>query len=100
MGKRNWDFWDVVILIGALLILFWAILKLLGVINSPVGIDMLPYFGIGISILGFVYKLGKIMRGVEETERKVNKIATIENRFNKLENEHNLAMTGKLKIKH
>jgi len=31
---------------------------------------------------------------------RISDILVIEGRFNKLENEHNLAMSGKLKIKH
>lgn len=100
MAKRDWDFWDIVILIGALIILFWAVLKALGIISSPVWLDVMPYFGVGAAIIGGVYKLGKIKRGIEDTERKVDKILNIEERFSKLEHEHKLAMEGKLKIKH
>lgn len=99
MAKRNLDFWDIVILIGALVIIFWAISKALGII-SPIWVDTLPYFGVGAAIIGGVYKLGKIKRGIEDTEKKVDKILGIEERFNKLEHEHKLVMNGKLKIKH
>jgi hypothetical protein len=100
MDKRGWDFWDLVILIGALIILFWALAKALKIIATPIWVDTLPYFGVGFAIIGGVYKLGIIKRGIDETERKVDKILTIEERFNKLENEHKLAMDGKLKIQH
>ena len=100
MIKRGLDFWDIVILIGGLLILFWATLKSLGIIGSPIWVEMLPYFGIGASFIGAAYKFGKLMRGIEETEDKVNRLVSMENRFNKVEHEHNLCMSGKLKIKH
>ena len=87
------------ILIAALLILFWAVLKIIGVINSPVWVDMIPFFGIGLAIIGGVYKLGKIMRGIEDTEEKIDSLLQIKDRFSKIEHEHNLALNGKLKIR-
>jgi hypothetical protein len=69
-------------------------------INSPIWIEMIPYFSVGIVLLGGIYKLGKIKQGIENTELKVNKILSIEERFTRLENEHNLAMNGKIKFKH
>lgn len=83
-----------------MIILFWALAKALGIIGSPTWIEVVPYFGIGATIIGGVYKLGKIKRGAEDTEKKVDKILIIEERFNKLEYKHKLAMNGKLKIKH
>ena len=99
MGKNS-DFWDWLIIIGALVILVWALLKSFNIINTPTWIEMIPYFGGAASIIGGTYKLGKIKKGIEITEKKVDKIITIEERFNKIENEHSLAMSGKLKIKH
>jgi len=46
------------------------------------------------------YKLGKIKRGIDETENKVDRILGIKERLDKLEHEHKLAMDGKLKIAH
>ncbi len=100
MKKREFEFWDIIILIGALIILFWATLKALGIIHSPAWIEVLPYIGGGISIIGCAYSFGKVKRGIKETEEKVNHILKIEKRFNRLENEHQLAMEGKLKLRH
>ena len=77
MEKGKIDFWDLILLIAALLILFWATLKAFGIINSPAWFDMLPFFSIGIAIIGATYKLGKIKKGIEETKAKVNKILSI-----------------------
>ena len=88
------------LIITALLIFGWALLKAVGILHSPVWVEMIPYFSVGIGILGGVYKLGKIKQGIDETKINVNKILVIEQRFNKIENEHNLAMQGKLNIKH
>lgn len=100
MRKRGLDFWDILLIITALLIFGWALLKAVGILHSPVWVEMVPYFGMGVGILGGVYKLGKIKQGIDETKINVNKILAIEQRFNKLENEHNLAMQGKIKFKH
>lgn len=97
--KRS-DVWDAVIIIGALIILIWALLKAIGVINSPAWVDMLPYFGASFSIIGAAYKLGKIKKGIEETDKKVDRILSIEQRFLRVENEHNLLMSGKLSTAH
>jgi hypothetical protein len=43
---------------------------------------------------------GKIKKGIESTETEVRKLAKIEDRFSRLENEHNLVMEGRLKLKH
>ena len=58
MDKRNLEFWDILIIVGAILILGWALLKSLGIIGTPIWVDMIPYFGAGASIIGGAYKLG------------------------------------------
>jgi len=98
MNKRGISFWDAIIWIGIGILLGWALLKSLGIIHSPIWVETLPYFGIGISAIGGAYKLGKIKQGIENTEQKIDKIVNIEERFKKLENEHNLCMDGKLNI--
>jgi hypothetical protein len=108
MAKEGWNFWDIVALTGAVLILFWATLKSLGVLHSPAWIEMIPFFGIGITFLGFIlglaYKFGGIINKIESTNFKVGKLADqfsqFEQRFNRIEHEHNLAVNGKLKFKH
>lgn len=71
------DFWDILIIAGALIILIWALLKAIGYIHTPNWVEVLPYFGGGISIIGGAYKLGKIKKGIEQTEEKVDKIIAI-----------------------
>ncbi|MDP2947125.1 MAG: hypothetical protein Q8N88_03340 [Nanoarchaeota archaeon] len=95
--KRGVDIRDVLILASALAIIFWAVLKSIGIIHSPVWVEMIPYASGGVALPGLVYNFGKIKRGVDETENKVNRILGINERFNRLEYEHNLAMQGRLK---
>lgn len=98
------DFGTILMWVGALLILGWAFLKIIGVIHSPIWVEMVPYIGGGAGILGVsyavTYRFGKIMRGIEETEKKVNEVLEIKEKFTQLEHEHKLALDGKLKIKH
>ena len=98
--KEAIDFWSILIFLGALAIFIWALLKAVGMIHSPAWVEMLPYFGGAASITGLAYNLGRIKKGIEITDNKVDEILKIEERFNKVENEHNLAMQGKLKITH
>lgn len=93
--KRS--FWDYLIWIGIALILGWALLKSFGFINSPIWIDMIPYFGVGGAAIGGAYKLGKIMNGIEGTEKKVDKLLEIETRFNDIEKTHKQCLNGELK---
>jgi hypothetical protein len=88
MNKRL-DFWDYLILLGITLILSWALLQTLGILNSPVWVEMIPYYGVGLAGLGGAYKLGKIMNGVERLLR-------IEERFSQVENTHKMCIEGKL----
>ena len=90
-------FWDILIIVGIVLILGWALLKSLGVISSPVWINMIPYYGAGIAALGVAYKIGMIMNGINITNRRVNKLLRMEERLINLENSHNLCISGKLK---
>lgn len=91
------DYWAILIIFGALLVLIWALLKTIGVIHSPVWVEMIPYFGIGASIIGAAYEFGRLIKGIELTNKKVDKLLSLEMRFNKLETEHCLVMAGKLK---
>jgi len=104
MNKKGIESWEWLMIIGALIIIAWALFKAFGIIHSPVWVDMVPYFGGGISILGVTYQLGRIKRGIEQTEeklgladKKIDKLLLLEPRLVKLESEHNLAMQGKIK---
>jgi len=43
MGKRN--FWDVLAWVVLFLIVLWLILKVMGIIQTPILIEYAPYFG-------------------------------------------------------
>ena len=97
MDKRGGiSIWDILIWVGIILLLGWALLKSFGVINFPVWVEMIPYFGIGSAGVGVAYKLGRIMKGVEMTNRKVNGILRMEEDFKEVKSNQKLCMDGKL----
>lgn len=67
-------FWQWMMYLGAITILIWALLKTFGIINTPISIEMIPYYATGISLLGISYKAGKIIRTVETTEKRLDKL--------------------------
>ncbi|MDD5331812.1 MAG: hypothetical protein PHE43_03245 [Candidatus Nanoarchaeia archaeon] len=96
----NVTIWDILIIAGAFLVLIWAFLKALSIIHSPAWVEMLPFFGVGASIIGAAYKLGRIKQSVDDTGNKVDRLLKMETSFHQIESEHHLAMEGKLKFKH
>ena len=97
MNKRGLSFWDAILWIGIAILLGWAILKTLGIIHSPIWVDMLPYYGIGVGAVGGAYKLGKIMEGIQKTQEDVSKLLQIEKRFDNVEKTHIQCLNGELK---
>ena len=97
MQKEDITFWDVILWLGIIAIFLWALLKSFGVINSPIWVDMIPYFGLAGSAVGGAYKLGKIMECIENTNQKVDRLLEIEKRFENIETSHNLCINGELK---
>jgi len=95
MNKKGANFWDYLIWIGLASILGWAFLKSIGVINTAVWVEMIPYYGVGSVGMGIVYKIGKIMKGIETTNEKVDRVLEIEKRFDKVEQTHQLCIEGK-----
>ncbi len=69
MGKkRKLDVWDYILWISGLLILGWAFLKALGVINTPEWVLMIPYFAAGLALLSCVFKAGQISNSIENID--------------------------------
>lgn len=99
-NKGQLDFGRATIFASSVIILVWAFLKSFNIIHSPAWVEAIPYFGVGFAILGMVYELGRIIKGVEHTENKVNKLIDMEKKLNKIEHEHDLAMNGKLHLRH
>jgi len=80
MKKLNiWDMLAWMVLAG---ILVWVILKMMGIINTPVLIEYAPYFG-AVYLAGWqIHKLATVANEVHELkkfkEATINKIHNIE----------------------
>jgi len=102
--KIKIDIGSLVMWIGIILILGWAVLKILGVIQSPVWMEVIPYVGIGFSLAGGAYKFGKRMENIDRRlERTEDKITNLSRDFQDMREDfvkvrHNqiLCMNGKL----
>jgi len=68
------DIWSLLIKWGALIIVLWALGKSFGIINSPIAIEMIPYIGGGLGLLGAGMKLGRIFEKTEKIEKDVREI--------------------------
>ena len=66
MKKRGLDFWDILAWIILGLILLWIILKMLGVINTPVLIAYAPYFGAAYIAGWAMHKLDSVSNDVKD----------------------------------
>ena len=90
-GRISWV--DVIFWLALLLLAFWIIAKLLGLINTPTIVEIIPY-------ISAVFIAGSMWQQFKHVEKDVEDIKIIARRFEKLEHEHSLVMNGKLKIKH
>lgn len=71
MNKIN-DIWTWLIIVGIAVIAFWAILKAFGLINTPVWVEMIPYWAGSGVLAGFLVKLGRILQKVDTVCRDVD----------------------------
>jgi hypothetical protein len=66
MEKRGLNIWDVLAWIVLAGILVWIILKMLGVINTPILIEYAPYLG-AVYLAGWqIHKLETVASDVKE----------------------------------
>jgi len=63
--KRGLNFWDILAWVVLAGILLWLILKMLGIINTPVLVEYAPYLG-AVYIAGWqINKLAVVAKEVE-----------------------------------
>lgn len=67
MKKRS--IWDILVYVALIVLVIWIILKLAGVINSPVIVEIIPY-------VSAAYVFGRMFQKVETTADDVEKINT------------------------
>jgi len=69
MVKRGLNIWDVLAWIALLIIILWAILKVTGVINTPIWLQYAPIWP-AIYIAGWqIHKLETVASDVKELKR-------------------------------
>ena len=88
--KKGLSIWDVIAWIVLVLILVWLILKVFGIINTPILIEYAPYFG-AVYLAGWqIHKLASVASDVRELKKfkdaTINEIGNI--RINCIKN-HN-----------
>lgn len=79
---KKFDFWTYGILGSGLLILIWALLKSFGIINTPVWIEMIPYYGIAFAVISAAYKIGDFSQWIKQNLKNHEKrLVKIENKI-------------------
>ena len=68
------DITDILFWIGILIVIIWAIGKTIGLINSPVWVDMIPIFGAIITVVAISLKIGKILQKIEQVIKDVGNL--------------------------
>jgi len=86
---KRFGIWDFIFWLALLILILWVIFKILGIINTPAIIEVLPYLS-GVFIAGAVWQQFKSMQHDLFHIRRALK------RFEKVEYEHGLMMSGKL----
>jgi|SRR3989344_835844 len=70
--KMDWTLW--LMLLNALVILVWVILKIFAVINTPTIVQMLPHLGGVGFLISFILACGKFLQNMESVGRDLERI--------------------------
>lgn len=71
-SKKELNIWDIIAWIVLALILVWLILKVFGIINTPIFIEYAPYFG-AVYLIGWqIHKLESVASDVKDLKRFKN----------------------------
>jgi len=91
--------WDILFWVALAILSIWLVLKLTGIIQTPVWQDLLPLgFSAILLLLSAWGKLSKI-DNIEREIRRINyKIEKVGNDLIEIKTEHNLVKQGKLKF--
>lgn len=71
---HRFDYTDVLFWLGILLMTAWIIGKLLGLIQSPVWVDLLPFIAALVTILSIGLKAGRILQKLDYVVEGVDKL--------------------------
>lgn len=75
-GPGWWLFW-----VGLIIIIFWIIGKILGLIQSPTIVNMLPYIGGTITIGGLGISIGKALQKINFAYDEIKRINNRQDRM-------------------
>ena len=87
--KHRFELSEFLIWLGFAIIMLWIIAKIAGWISSPVWVDMIPVFGVAVTIGGLGVGVGKTLKKldvvVHDVEKLKDEIKTIDGRLAVLE---------------
>ncbi len=99
--KHRFELSELLIWLGFAIIMLWIIAKIAGWISSPVWVDMIPTFGVAVTICGLgvgvgktLHKLDVVIGDVEKLKDDVveikDELKTVDRRLAVLETGHKL----------
>ena len=77
MEKRKWSFWDFLAWVSIGYITLWLILKVTGVINTPILLEYSPLFG-AVYLTGHL--VSKLMRATEDISEVKTNVKVLESK--------------------
>jgi len=69
MGNKDYGYY--IAMIGVAIIIIWAILKSIGIIQSPVYLEMIPYIGIAVTFGGLVVTVRNLEGDVKDFKTEI-----------------------------
>ena len=94
-GEINWGL--VLMYVSAFVILIWALLKSFGVINTPVWIEMVPYFSVFGGVVGGAVVFGKLFERVDRNCRILKGYEKMKDDFVLVRDKQKMCLSGELK---
>ena len=81
MNKRGLGFWDILAWIALIIVIIWVILKITGIINTPLWLEYIPIYS-AVYIAGWqIHKLSVVSNDIKdlknfrnETIKKIHEI--------------------------
>ncbi len=72
----NIDIGSLLIFGGVIILFLWFMLKLFGIINTPLIIQVIPYITTGGVIVGIGIQFGRILQRIDSLGRGMNDVKT------------------------
>lgn len=82
MNKRGINFWDILAWIALGIIVIWLILKLFGVINTPLWLEYVPVYS-AVYISGWA--MSTLVRAVQDIGRINRNLSFLNGKFNEID---------------